>query len=196
MACRGAVRACGPRSKQPDAVFLQFGMIRVSLTDTTRAELHALRRTDLPAVARDRLEMVLSVRRRVVRPPDRRAPRAATRTPSGQPSRASPPAGLPAFYPDDPGPAPDHGRRATGDRPAVRQLLGQDRTWTGRPAGRRPPPRRHRHRAPPDPPLPGPAEGRLPPHRPDRRSTSKTRPRSSGPSRSSPALKKKRRPAG
>src|SRR5439155_7776448 len=54
--------ACGLRvtAKHPDGVYLQFGMIRVSLTDTTRGELRALRRTDLPAKVRDRVEMVLS----------------------------------------------------------------------------------------------------------------------------------------
>ena len=34
-------------------------MIRTTLTEAQRSELQALRRTDLPAVARDRLEMVL-----------------------------------------------------------------------------------------------------------------------------------------
>lgn len=34
-------------------------MLRTHLTDAQRIELHTLRRTDLPAVARDRLEMVL-----------------------------------------------------------------------------------------------------------------------------------------
>ena len=34
-------------------------MLRTPLTDSQRAELQALRRADLPAVARDRLEMVL-----------------------------------------------------------------------------------------------------------------------------------------
>jgi DNA-binding CsgD family transcriptional regulator len=34
-------------------------MLRTSLTDSQRTELQALRRTDLPAVSRDRLEMVL-----------------------------------------------------------------------------------------------------------------------------------------
>src|SRR5437660_211887 len=34
-------------------------MLRTSLTDAQRSELQTLRRTDLPAVARDRLEMVL-----------------------------------------------------------------------------------------------------------------------------------------
>ena len=34
-------------------------MIRIQLTDATRSERQSLRRTALPAVARDRLEMVL-----------------------------------------------------------------------------------------------------------------------------------------
>ncbi len=34
-------------------------MLRIQLDDTTRGALHALRRTDLPAKVRDRLEMVL-----------------------------------------------------------------------------------------------------------------------------------------
>ena len=105
-------------------------MLRISLTDSQRAELQALRRTDLPAVARDRLEVVVlsdagwsppRIAEHLSRHPH--TVRAALK---GYAAR-----GTAAFYPDLPGPDPDRARRAavTGKLAA---LLGQDRTWTSR----------------------------------------------------------------
>lgn len=105
-------------------------MIHTTLTDAQRIELQALRRTDLPAVARDRLEMVLMsaagwspprIGQHLGRHPH--TVRAALR---GYAAR-----GTQAFYPDAPGPEPDYDRRAqvTG---RLAELLGQDRTWTSR----------------------------------------------------------------
>jgi hypothetical protein len=105
-------------------------MLRTPLTETQRADLQALRRTDLPAVARDRLEMVL-MSAAGWSPPRigehlGRHPHTARATLKGFAAR-----GVAAFYPDTPGPDPDHARRAavTG---RLSELLGQDRTWTSR----------------------------------------------------------------
>jgi len=105
-------------------------MIRTTLTDAQRTELRALRRTDLPAVARDRLEPVLlpsagwsppRIGQHLGRHPH--TVRAALK---GFAAR-----GTQALYPDKPGPEPDSARRAAvTDRLA--ELLGQDRTWTSR----------------------------------------------------------------
>ena len=105
-------------------------MIRTTLTEAQRSELQALRRTDLPAVARDRLEMVLLSA--VGWSPPRigkhlgRHPHTVRAALKGYAAR-----GTQAFYPDSPGPDPDHDRRAkvTG---RLAELLGQDRTWTSR----------------------------------------------------------------
>lgn len=105
-------------------------MIRIQLTDAQRSDLRALRRTALPAVARDRLEMVLlsdagwsapRIGRHLARHPH--TVRAALASYAAR--------GTPALYPDAPGPEPDHDRRAkvTG---RLAELLGQDRTWTSR----------------------------------------------------------------
>jgi len=105
-------------------------MLRTSLSDSQRAELQALRRTDLPAVARDRLEMVL-LSATGWSPPRiaghlNRHPHTVRAALKGYAAR-----GTEAFYPDAPGPDPDHARRAkvTGQ---LAELLGQDRTWTAR----------------------------------------------------------------
>jgi putative transposase len=105
-------------------------MIRIQLSDEQRTELQALRRTDLPAVARDRLEMVLMSATGwsppgIARHLDRH-PHTVRATLKGYTAR-----GTPALYPDNPGPEPDHDRRAkvTG---RLADLLGQDRTWTSR----------------------------------------------------------------
>jgi DNA-binding MarR family transcriptional regulator len=105
-------------------------MLRTSLTDSQRSELQALRRTDLPAVARDRLEMVF-LSDAGWSPPDLaehlgRHPHTVRAALKGFAAR-----GPAAFYPDAPGPEPDHARRTevTGK---LSELLAQDRTWTSR----------------------------------------------------------------
>jgi putative transposase len=103
-------------------------MIRIQLDDATRTELQSLRRTALPAAARDRLEMVrLSAA-------GWSPPRIAThlgRYPQTVRNLLHDfrRRGLPALDPGKTGPAPDAARRA---RVAglLRELLGQDRTWT------------------------------------------------------------------
>lgn len=105
-------------------------MLHISLTDSQRAELQSLRRTDLPAVARDRLEMVLmsaagwsppKIAEHLGRHPH--TVRAALKRFAAR--------GTEAFYPDAPGPDPDHNRRATVTG-KLSELLGQERTWTAR----------------------------------------------------------------
>src|SRR5262245_26929583 len=105
-------------------------MIRITLTDSQRAELLTLRRTALPAVARDRLEMVLMsdagwspprIAGHLGRHPH--TVRAALKGFAAE--------GAQAFYPDAPGPEPDHARRAAVIG-KLAGLLGQDRTWTSR----------------------------------------------------------------
>jgi putative transposase len=105
-------------------------MLRTSLTDSQRAELQALRRTNLAAVSRDRLEMVL-MSAAGWSPPKiaqhlGRHPHTVRSALQGFAAR-----GTEAFYPDVPGPDPDHDRRAavTGK---LAELLGQERTWTAR----------------------------------------------------------------
>jgi transposase len=105
-------------------------MLRTSLTATQRPELQALRRTELPSVARDRLEMVF-LSDAGWSPPEiaahlGRHPHTVRAALKGFATR-----GVAAFYPDAPGPEPDHARRAavTGK---LAELLGQDRTWTAR----------------------------------------------------------------
>jgi transposase len=103
-------------------------MIRIQLNDATRCELQALRRTALGPAARDRLEMVL-LSEAGWSPPRiaahlRRYPQTVRKALHDFQRR-----GPLAFYPDRPGPAPDAARR---DRvlTLLRELLGQDRTWT------------------------------------------------------------------
>src|SRR4051812_47718404 len=105
-------------------------MLRICLTDSQRSELQTLRRPDLPAVARDRLEMVL-LSAAGWSPPRiaahlGRHPHTVRSALKGYAAR-----GPAAFHPDAPGPAPDHARRAavTGK---LAELLGQERTWTSR----------------------------------------------------------------
>ena len=105
-------------------------MLRTSLTDSQRSELHALRRDDLPAVARDRLEMVL-MSADGWSPPRiaghlGRHPHTVRAALKGYAAR-----GVAALRPDAPGPAPDLARRAevTG---RLSELLGHERTWTSR----------------------------------------------------------------
>ena len=103
-------------------------MIRVHLTDSARAELQALRRTALPPRVRDRLEMVL------LSDAGWSPPRIAEHLGCyHQTVRAVihgvNDRGSPALYPGQPGPAPDHARRDQISG-RLRELLGQDRTWT------------------------------------------------------------------
>lgn len=105
-------------------------MLRASLTESQRTELHALRRADLPAVARDRLEMVLLSAAGWSPPgiagPVGRHPHTVRAALRGYAAR-----GTAALYPDAPGPDPDHARRATVTATRA-ELLGQDRTRTAR----------------------------------------------------------------
>ena len=103
-------------------------MIRIQLDDSSRSELQALRRTALPPTARDRLEVVL-LSEAGWSPPRiaahlRRYPQTVRKALHDFRRR-----GTAAFHPDRPGPAPDAARR---DRilGLLRDLLGQDRTWT------------------------------------------------------------------
>ena len=103
-------------------------MIRIRLSQTTRDELHQMRREDLPVKVRDRLEMVL------LADAGWTAARIAEHTGYGYRTaldvlkdfRAR---GRDALVPRRRGPAPDAARRerVVG---ALRDLLGQDRTWT------------------------------------------------------------------
>src|SRR5262245_63112867 len=105
-------------------------MIRIHLDDATRSRLNSLRRSDLPATARDRIEMVflsdagwsppriadhLGYHPQTVR--DR------LRDFLGR--------GADALFPGKPGPAPDVDRRGEVTR-ALTELLGEGRTWTSR----------------------------------------------------------------
>jgi hypothetical protein len=104
-------------------------MIRIRLDGATRNELLARRRTDLPAVARDRLEMVLLSDAGWSAPRIAeylgRNPHTARAALKGFRDR-----GTAAVWPDKPGPEPDHARRAAVAG-RLRDLLGQERTWTG-----------------------------------------------------------------
>ena len=105
-------------------------MLRIHLTDAQRSELRTLRRSDLPAVARDRLEMVLLSDAGWSAPRIARHlgchPHTARAALKGFGDR-----GTTSFSPETPGPEPDHARRAevTGK---LSELLGRDRTWTSR----------------------------------------------------------------
>ena len=105
-------------------------MIRICLTDAQRGELQTLRRSDLPAVSRERVEMVFlsdagwsppAIAEHLDRHPH--TVRAALK---GFRDR-----GVVAFHPDKPGPPPDHARRGQVTA-KLSELLAQDRTWTSR----------------------------------------------------------------
>ena len=105
-------------------------MIRTALNDATREALQALRRTDLPARVRDRLEMVLLSDAgwsppRIAGHLDYCAAtvRAVLKDFLGR--------GRDALFPRRTGPPPDADRHTevTG---ALAELLGRERTWTSR----------------------------------------------------------------
>jgi putative transposase len=103
-------------------------MIRIHLDETSRDELQDLRRQDLPAKVRDRLEMVL------LSAAGWSAPRIALHLGCHHhTARAAIKGflqkGAASLWPDKPGPQPDLARheRVTS---LLRELLGQDRTWT------------------------------------------------------------------
>jgi transposase len=105
-------------------------MIRITLDDATRDELRALRRTGLGPKARDRIEMV------TLSDAGWSAPRIAAHLGYHPQTvrdtlRAFLARGVAALSPFRSGPAPDAQRleEVTG---ALRELLGQRRTWTSR----------------------------------------------------------------
>lgn len=103
-------------------------MIRIQLDETTRDELQALRRQDLPVKARDRLEMVLLAdagwNAARIAPHLGCNYRTALNVLKDFLDR-----GRAALFPRRRGPSPDTARRdRVADR--LRVLLGQDRTWT------------------------------------------------------------------
>ena len=105
-------------------------MIRITLTEAHQAELQALRRTALPAVVRDRLEIVL-LSAAGWSPPRighhlGRHPHTVRAALKGFAAR-----GTPALYPDTPGPDPDQALRAKVTS-QLSTLLAQERTWTSR----------------------------------------------------------------
>jgi transposase len=105
-------------------------MIRTPLDDATRDDLQSLRRTDLPARVRDRLEMVL------LSDAGWSSPTIASHLGycaatvravlKGFLDR-----GADALRPRRTGPPPDADRRREVTEPLT-ELLGQDRTWTSR----------------------------------------------------------------
>jgi hypothetical protein len=105
-------------------------LIRIHLDDSTRSELNPLRRSDLPATARDRIEMIF------LSDAGWSPPRIAAHLgyhPQTVRDRLRDflGRGTEALFPDRPGPAPDLGRRRAVDR-ALTELLGAGRTWTSR----------------------------------------------------------------
>jgi putative transposase len=105
-------------------------MIRIHLDESTREELQALRKQDLPAKVRDRLEMVL------LSAAGWSAPRIAGHLGCHHhTARAAIKGflaeGVASLWPGKPGPGPDAARR---ERVCclLRELLGQERTWTSR----------------------------------------------------------------
>jgi putative transposase len=105
-------------------------MIRTSLDDATRDRLNTLRRTDLPAKVRDRVEMVS------LSDAGWSAPRIAAHLGCCAPTvrgllKDFAERGTEALFPRRTGPAPDTARRGRVSD-ALRRLLGEDRTWTSR----------------------------------------------------------------
>jgi putative transposase len=105
-------------------------MIRIHLTDDQRAALQILRQTDLPSAARTRLEMVF------LSDAGWSAPKIAQHLGNHPHTVRSAlkgfrERGTAAFHPDKPGPEPDRDRRAMVTA-KLSELLGRERTWTGR----------------------------------------------------------------
>ena len=123
-----SARSCP--TKHLDAVPLEFGMIRIRLDDATRRELNALRRSDLPATARDRIEMV-TLSDAGWSPPRIAAHLGYHPQTVRDRLRDFLGRGTEALSPRKPGPAPDAGRRDEVAR-ALTELLGESRTWTSR----------------------------------------------------------------
>lgn len=105
-------------------------MIRIALDEPTRAQLRALRRTQLPPRVRDRIEML------TLADAGWSAPRIAGQLGCHPQTvrnllRAFADRGTAALYPARSGPTPDAERR---DRvvAALRQLLAEPRTWSSR----------------------------------------------------------------
>lgn len=104
-------------------------MIHIQLDDATRAELQSLRQAALSPRSRDRLEMLL-LSAAGWSPPRIAAhlgcdAQTVRKTLHGFRRR-----GQAALFPAPPGPAPDLARR-DAILARLRDLLGQDRTWTG-----------------------------------------------------------------
>jgi putative transposase len=105
-------------------------MIRITLDDATRDEFKALRRSGLAPKARDRIEMV------TLSDAGWSAPRIAAHLGCHPQTvrdllRAFTARGAAALYPFRSGPPPDAERLAVVDA-ALRELLGQRRTWSSR----------------------------------------------------------------
>src|SRR5262245_29202795 len=105
-------------------------MIRIHLDDAARRELNTLRRSDLTATVRDRIEMV------ALSDAGWSPPRIAAHLGYPPPTvpdrlRASLGRGTAALFPGRPGPAPDLDRRDAVAR-ALTELRGEGRTWTSR----------------------------------------------------------------
>ena len=128
-------------------------MIRIQLSQTIHDELQLMRRQDLPAKVRDRLEMVL------LADAGWTAARIAEHLGSGYRTALDVlndfrDRGREALVPRRRGPAPDAARREHVSG-RLHELLSQDRTWTS--AARRGPARpRHRSEPATGPPLPPP----------------------------------------
>lgn len=108
-------------------------MIRIHLDDATRSELHSLRRTELPAAARDRIEMV-SLSDAGWSPPRIAAHLGYHPQTVRDLLRDFAARGRDALFPAKPGPPPDADRRHEVTE-ALRELLPQERTWTSRQLG-------------------------------------------------------------
>jgi putative transposase len=105
-------------------------MIRIQLDDATRGELHTLRRSDLPAEARDRIEMV-ALSDAGWSPPRIAAHLGYHPQTVRDRLRDFLGRGTEALFRRRPGPTPDLGRRDQVGR-ALAELLGEGRTWTSR----------------------------------------------------------------